>query len=71
MLICSSSNLRTVETVASSIAKNEEAMLIMRCAHTYDLINYPNALEMAKRLEVLTEQNNEPVAIWVMGKRTK
>jgi hypothetical protein len=71
MLIGSSSDFNTVQRIAEGVARSGAHLVVMRCAHTYDIIEFPSALDMSKRLEVLKEDKREPVAMWVAGKRTK
>lgn len=71
MLIGGTSNFTNAERIAEGVARSGAHLVIMRCAHTYDIIEFPTALAMSQRLEVLKEDKREPVAIWVAGKRTK
>ena len=70
MLIGGTSDLGTAMRLAESFSKPHFNVYVVKSAHVYDIVELPDALQLSKRLKVMEETNQKPVAVWVEGART-
>lgn len=71
MLIGGTSDYNTAIKIAEGVAACGANIYLVRSAHTIDVIEVATPLLLAQRLEILKQDEREPVAVWVAGKRTK